>query len=230
MSVAQNKSGLYLCEGCGIGEAIDVGALEALARSEFKIAHCVRQPALCTDEAVAAMRQDVDSGSIDRLAVAACSPRVMSDRFRFDAVPLVRASLREHVAWSQAPGTEDTQMLACDQVRMSLAQLARTALPEPAPVADAARALLVVGGGISGLTAAREAAKSGYPVLLVERGEQLGGWAAQWSQRMPHLPPYRTAQPNDIGKLIDAVREDPRIKVMTGAQVAQPAGRRVAST
>jgi quinone-modifying oxidoreductase subunit QmoB len=148
----------------------------------------------------------------------------MSDRFCFDGVSVVRANLREQVAWSQAAGAEDTQMLASDQLRMALAQLSRTMLPEPAPVTDAARTLLVVGGGISGLTAALEGAKSGYPVLLVERSERLGGWAANWSRRMPHLPPYRDLGPNDIGKLVDAVRADGRIKVMTQARVCRTAG------
>jgi len=167
MTLAQNTSGLYLCEGCGIGEAVDTEALEKLARSEFKVAHCVRHAVLCSEEAVASMRRDLDDGTIDRLAVAACSPRMMTDRFCFDGIPLVRANLREHVAWSQPASDEDTQMLASDQVRMSLAQLSKTAAPQPAALGDAQRTILVVGGGVSGMTAALEAAKSGYAVVLV---------------------------------------------------------------
>ncbi len=222
--MAENVSGVYLCEGCGIGQTVDVAALEKVARTEFKIAHCVRHAALCSDAALASVRQDLAAGTMNRLVIAACSPRVMTDRFRFDGVPVVRANLREHVAWSQPPGTEDTLMLASDQLRMSLAQLSKTALPEPAPVADAARRLLVVGGGVSGLTAALEGAKSGYPVLLVERSDRLGGWAVNWSQRMPHLPPYREPRPNDIESLVAAVRADDRIQVMTQARVCRTAG------
>ena len=224
MTVAQNNSGLYLCEGCGIAEAVDTEALEKLARSEFKLTHCVRGAALCSEEAVASMRHDLAAGTIDRVAIAACSPRMMTDRFRFDGIPLVRANLREHVAWSQPARVEDTQMLASDQLRMCLAQLSKTAAPQPAPLTDAARTVLVVGGGVSGLTAALEAAKCGYPVVLVERSEQLGGWAAKWSQRMPHLPPYRDPRPNDMEKLIGAVRAEARIKVLTQARVCRTSG------
>ncbi|HYA65066.1 MAG TPA: FAD-dependent oxidoreductase, partial [Burkholderiaceae bacterium] len=99
-----------------------------------------------------------------------------------------------------------------------------TAAPQPQPVVDAARTLLVVGGGVSGLTAALEAAKSGYRVVLVERNEQLGGWATRWSQRMPHLPPYRDPQPNDIDKLVDAVRAQADIKILTQARVTRTGG------
>jgi len=118
MTAAQKSSGLYLCEGCGIGQAIDAEALERLARSEFKLTHCVRHASLCSEDALASMRRDLAAGTIDRLAVAACSPRMMTDRFHFDGIPVVRANLREHVAWSQPARTEDTQMLASDQVRM----------------------------------------------------------------------------------------------------------------
>lgn len=222
--MSANKSGLYLCEGCGIGGAVDAAALEKVARSELKVAHCVRHAALCSDEALEALRSDLAAGTVDRLVVAACSPRVMADRFRFDGVATVRANLREHVAWSQAPGAEDTRMLATDQVRMALAQLGKTALPAPAPVEDAARTVMVVGGGVSGLTAALEGARSGYPVLLVERGDALGGWAAQWSQRVPHLPPYREARPNDIGRLVDAVRAEPGVRVLVQSRVTRTSG------
>jgi len=224
MTATQASSGLYLCEGCAIGEAIDVAALEQVARSEFKVSHCVRHSALCSEEAVASIRRDLGEGRIDRVAVAACSPRMMTDRFRFDGIPMVRANLREHVAWSQSARAENTQMLASDQVRMALAQLTKMALAQPAVLPEVARAVLVVGAGVSGLTAALEAAKSGHPVVLVERGEQLGGWAARWSQRMPHLPPYREPRPNDVGRLIDAVRAEGRIKVLTQARVVRTSG------
>ena len=69
--------------------------------------------------------------------------------------------------------------------------------------------ILVVGGGHSGLTAARDAAKLGHDVLVVERAGELGGWSPKWSRRMPHRPPYRDPQPNDIEDLIAAVTNDP---------------------
>jgi quinone-modifying oxidoreductase subunit QmoB len=222
--VSDSKSGLYLCEGCGIGEAVDAGELERVARAEFKVAHCVRRAALCSEESIEAIRRDLASGTVDRVGIAACSPRVMAERFQFDATTVVRASLREHVAWSQAAGEENTQMLACDQVRMAVAQLSKSKLPEAARVEDVARTVLVVGGGVSGLTAALEAAKSGYPVLLVERSDRLGGWSALWSRRMPHLPPYREPRPNDLGRLIDAVRAEGRIRVMMQARVVSTSG------
>lgn len=222
--MAEKKPGVFICKGCGIGEAVDVAALEALPATEFKIAHCKSHAALCSDEGVALLRQDLESGAIDRMVIAACSPRVMADKFELGATPVVRANLREHVAWSQPGAAEDTQMLAADQLRMAITQLSRTEAPAPAIAQDHSKTVLVVGGGISGLTAAREASLAGYPVLLVEKSERLGGWASQWSARMPHRPPYRGVQANDIDALIAGVTADPQITIRTDALIIKTSG------
>jgi len=50
-------------------------------------------------------------------------------------------------------------------------------------------AILVVGGGISGLTAALEAAEVGNDVVLIEKGPSFGGRVAQLNQYFPKLCP-----------------------------------------
>ncbi len=171
------------------------------------------------------MRKDVEEGVVNRLVVGACSPRVMADKFRFDGVPVVRANLREQVAWSQPPHAEDTEMLAADAIRMAAAQLSKTEQPNAgrrSPIG--ARSILVVGAGVTGLTAALEAARSGYDVVLVEKSDALGGWSAKWSMRAPHAPPYRDMYANDIDKLIAAVKANSRIRIFTGSVVASTSG------
>ncbi|MFV2092986.1 MAG: NAD(P)-binding protein, partial [Hyphomicrobiales bacterium] len=74
------------------------------------------------------------------------------------------------------------------------------------------------------MTAALEAARTGYEVLLVEREDHLGGWAGTWSKTMPHLPPYRDPQANATGDLIAAVEADPAITVLTGSLVTKTGG------
>ena len=55
--------------------------------------------------------------------------------------------------------------------------------------APAGRSILVVGGGISGLTSALEAAEVGYEVFLIEKGPSLGGRVSQLKQYFPKLCP-----------------------------------------
>ena len=105
----------------------------------------------------------------------------------------MRANLREHVVWTQPPGSEDTAMLAADYLRMALAQTRKSKPPARYEEGPYSERVLVLGGGVAGLTAAREAALAGYDVLLVEHSDRLGGMARQWSKRMPYRPPYRAA-------------------------------------
>ena len=92
--MSEKKPGVYLCRGCGIGDAIDVSALEKVGKTEFRIGYCVVREALCAPETVAEMQTDIDAGTVNRIVVGACSPRVMADKFRFDGVAVVRANLR----------------------------------------------------------------------------------------------------------------------------------------
>ena len=220
----ERKTGVYLCEGCGIAEALSVDELEQVATTELKIPACKRHAAWCSEEGVAALAADVESGAVNQAIIAACSPRVMADRFSFAGAQVIRANLREQVVWTQPAGEEDTQALAADNLRMAVAQAGNLSPPEPHDAAGASQTLLVVGGGVTGLTAAHEAARTGLDVVLVEKTEALGGWARKWNKTIPHRPPYRDPQPNDIEDLIAAVWADPAITVLTGTLVTRTEG------
>jgi quinone-modifying oxidoreductase subunit QmoB len=220
----ERKPGVYLCGGCGIAEAISLDGLEKVATAEFKAPLCKRHDFLCGEAGVKMIADDVVAGTVNQVVIAACSPRVMADRFDFAGAQVVRANIREQVAWAHAAGDEDTQAVGNDNLRMALTQASKIAPPAPWVEGEFSKRVLVVGGGVAGLTAAREGAKAGYPVLLVERSDMLGGMARKLSKRMPHLPPYRDPQPNDIEDLIKAVEGDSRITVMTDTVVAKTSG------
>ena len=220
----ERKPGVYLCRGCGIGDAVSTDDLEQLATGDLKVPTCRQHDAFCSDEGVDVIAKDIQSGAVNQAIIAACSSRVMADRFQFNGTQVIRANLREQVVWSHPAGEEDTHMLAADQIRMGVAQAAKTTAPEPSAQGDFSRTILVVGGGTGGLNAALEAAKTGHDVVLAERSDKLGGWAAKWSKRMPHRPPYRDPQDNDIQGLISEVEGLGAITVMTNTIVTRTEG------
>ncbi len=222
--MSERKPGVYICKGCGIAEAVDCGALESLASGELKVPVCRQHDVLCSEDGVAVIAKDVANGTVNLPIIAACSQRVMADRFDFDGATTVRTNLREWVAWARPAGEEDTQMAAADQVRMGVAQASKTAPPESRIEEGLSTRIMVVGGGATGLSAALEAATAGHEVLLVEKSKELGGWSAKWSKRMPHRPPYRDPQDNDIAALVDKVQGDKAITVKTETTVAETSG------
>ena len=86
--------------------------------------------------------------------------------------------------------------------------------------APASGSILVVGGGISGLTTALEAAEVGYEVFLVERNPYLGGRVSQLKQYFPKLCPPTCGLEINFRR----IKDNPRIKVLTMAEVEKVDG------
>ncbi|MCU0573963.1 MAG: CoB--CoM heterodisulfide reductase iron-sulfur subunit A family protein [Syntrophobacteraceae bacterium] len=82
------------------------------------------------------------------------------------------------------------------------------------------QSILVVGGGMSGLTAAIEAAEAGHEVYLVERNPYLGGRVAQLHQYFPKLcPPYCGLEIN-----FRRMKNSPKLRFFTMAEVESVSG------
>ncbi len=115
--------------------------------------------------------------------------------------------------------------MAEDYLRMYIAKVQKMELPEPFQPEEAIdKTILVVGGGITGMTAALGAAKAGYEVRLVEKADKLGGWLAKQHKSVPTEPPYRELEDTGVEALIAEVEANPRIKVYTSAATERLSG------
>jgi quinone-modifying oxidoreductase subunit QmoB len=218
------RVGVFLCTGCDIGASLKIDGLEGLAKSSGA-AQFAAHPCLCAPEGVATVRAAVDGGTVNGLVIAACSARHKQQEFRFDPtkVAVERVSLREQVTWTHPPGHEDTQMLAEDMLRMGIVRATKMQLAKPL-TESIEQTVLVVGGGLAGLTTARAAAGMGHSVVLVEKAAELGGHLAGVREVVPETPPYDRLQPNPIPELVRAVRENKQIRVLTGTRILTISG------
>ncbi len=221
----EKKMGVYICSGCGLGDALDLEALAEVASSEYSVPVCKQHSFLCSPEGRELIQTDFDKGDIDTAVIAACSSRVMTDVFNFSLDKVVeRVNLREQVIWSHPANDEDTQMMAQDFLRMGIVKATETLPPVPFEAENLSKRVLVVGGGLAGITAAREAAKAGYETVLVEKSDQLGGYLKDVFKLPPSQPPYEELQSFDLDALVGELSSQPGVKVYTGAQVSQISG------
>jgi quinone-modifying oxidoreductase subunit QmoB len=219
------KLGVYICSGCSIGESLDLEALHKVATDEYKAPICKQHNFLCDKEGVDLIKKDIKEEGINTIIIAACSPRVNYDVFRFgDEVLLERVNLREHVVWCQEPKNEDTQMLGEDYLRMGIVKAEKSDIPEPFLAEELVSSVLVIGGGISGMTTALQTAVAGSDVILVEQAQELGGWAKRMHAQFPKEQPFVELMPTGISELEKEVQSHERINVFTSAEIDKISG------
>lgn len=225
--MADNKFAAYLCAGCGLGDTLNIDGMEKIAKKEGKMQLVRRHDFLCSAAGVQTIRDDIEKEGISHVMIAACSRRAKTEAFHFPGIAMARANLREGVIWIVAQGAahdEVRQEMADDYLRMGCAELKKMKVPLGNPDRGANKRILVVGAGMSGLTAAIEAAETGYEVLLVEKENVLGGWAAKLWKRVPFREPYSEPQATGVAELIARVLTHPKISVHLGSTLAETAG------
>ncbi len=216
----EKKLCVYICTGCGIGDNLDIEALKKIA--EEQNIECRVHESLCSKAGVELIKNDINAG-FNTLVIAACSPRVNWDVFNFDGCIVERVNLREGVVWSHDPG-EETQALAEDYLRMGIVKAQKTEIPEPY-IEETSKTIMVVGGGVTGMTAAIEAAEAGYDVVLVEKEAELGGWAAKFYKLTSFEKPFNSiVDTSVIQEMINKVESNPKIKVYKSTKIQSISG------
>ncbi len=224
-TAVEPKLGTYICTGCGLGDALDIEALEKIANGDPRSALCKTHPFLCSEEGVQGIRDDIASEGLSHVVIAACSGRVNQDVFAFGKeIVLDRVNLREQVAWSQPPKNEDTDAMAQDYLRMGLVRSSKTTIPEPPVQQEVYEDLLVIGAGAAGMQAAIEAAKAGKKVYLVEKEAELGGYMRRLHRQLPQRQPYTSLAEPDLARKQAEIKAQPNIEVLTSSEVVKISG------
>ncbi len=218
------KLGVYICGGCDIGANIDVDALAEFAangKHSAVVTVAKSNPVLCSPEGKAMIEADIAENELDGVVCCACTPRAKWDVFKFgEKVQVERVSVREQAIWSyqedpKFPG--QMEIIAKDYMNMGITKLANSVMPAP-ELPDAYKAVLVVGGGYTGLKAAQNAAALGYSVVLVEKEDALGGKAAGMYKSFPLGAPFGDREQEiNLGEVIAEVEGNDKIQVITGA-------------
>ena len=221
------KIGAYICNGCGLGERLDSNQLETTATRDGKAALCKQHDFLCSEAGVKLIQDDIDNEGVNHVVIAACSRRAKTEAFNFENVALSRANLREGVIWVR-PDTDEmqetTQEMADDYIRMACAEAKYMKIPQPSGEQSVNRNILIAGGGVSGMTAALEASKAGYPCTIVEKSGALGGATAQLYKKIPTKAPYTDPEDTGVDEMIAAVEADSNITVHLNSTLTNTAG------
>ncbi len=220
------KVGVFACHcGANIGRVVDIPSLVEYSKTLGHVAHAEEGLFICSTDAAAQIATTIREKGLNRVVVAACTPRTHEPLFRdtlreggINQYFFDMANIREHCSWVHSKQKEEATKKAKDIVRMSVA---RTIGLEPLeefqlPVNKAA---LVVGGGIAGMTSALGLASQGFEVHLVEREKHLGGIARRLQTTLDGLDVQ-----SYLSSLIRQIYKHPLVQVAHEATITDVSG------
>jgi heterodisulfide reductase subunit A len=188
------KIGVYVCHcGINIGGVIDVPALEEYAATLPNVVESTEYKYFCSDPGQEMIQKDIKEKGINRVVVAACSPRLHEPTFRrcvkeagLNPFLFEFANIREHDSWVHMDQPEAATEKAKDLIRMAVAK-ARLLEPLEAETVSVTDTALVIGGGVAGIQSALDLADMGFKTYLVEKNPTIGGRMAQLDKTFPTL-------------------------------------------
>jgi heterodisulfide reductase subunit A len=176
------RIGVFVCHcGINISSVVDVAAVSANAGTLPDVVFSQANLFTCSQDTINQMIKIIKEQKLNRVVVASCSPRTHEPLFQetlrdagLNQFLFEMANIRDQDSWVHQKEPAKATAKAMDLVRMAVARVrGEGALPyNTVPVTKSA---LVIGGGVSGMTSALTFAEQGYPVILIEQSDMLGG-------------------------------------------------------
>ncbi len=176
------RIGVFVCHcGTNIAGVVNVPAVVDYARTLPNVVYAENNLYTCSNDTQQRIKEKIAEHGLNRVVVASCTPRTHEPLFRntlretgLNPYLFEMANIRDQCSWVHMHEPGKATEKSKDLVRMAVAKarLLRTLSRRSVPVQKSA---LVIGGGLSGMTAALTLADQGFDAHLVERDSQLGG-------------------------------------------------------
>jgi len=221
------KVGVYVCHcGLNIAGVVDVEKVVEHAESLPDVAIAKHYAYMCSETGQSMIQEDIKKHNLDRIVVAACSPRMHEETFRktvaearLNPYLLEVVNLREQCSWPHSDEPENATEKARELVTMGVARVKFLEPLEKRRI-SVEKNVLVVGGGIAGIQASLDLADAGFKVCLVEKAPSIGGRMAQLDKTFPTLDCSACIL---TPKMVD-VAKHPNIELLTNTEVTCVSG------
>ena len=220
------RIGVFVCNcGINIGGVADVPAIAKYAKGLPNVTYVEENLFTCSQDTQDKMMAVVKEQKLNRVVVAACTPRTHEPLFQetirnagLNSYLFEMANIRNQCTWVHSKDKKSATAKSKDLVRMAVA---RASLLDPIKDISVGvdKSALVIGGGAAGMTAAISLAEQGFPTTIVEKSDTLGGAARDlhhtWNGQ--DVQAYLA----DLARKID---QNSQIDVLTGSEVVAASG------
>jgi heterodisulfide reductase subunit A len=189
------KIGIFVCEcGGNIGDVVDVKTVVDIVKNWEGVVVAKYHKYLCSKPAQEMILEAIKKQNLEKVVVASCTPRMHLATFQsvleqagLNSYMLEFVNIREQDSWIHGPhASAEATKKAISLIRGGYE---RSLELEPLETISekGSREILIIGGGIAGITAALELGYLGFKVHLVERRPSIGGNMAKLTKVFPTL-------------------------------------------
>jgi heterodisulfide reductase subunit A len=226
ISCQEPRIGIFICDcGLNIGAIVDTGDLAEFGMTLPQVAVSMVVGHGCSKSAMDNIRKTIVDEKLNRVVIGGCSPRTHEAKFQdllkkagLNKYLVEIANIRDQNTWVHADDPAAARQKARYLIRMAVSSVkrARPLMEHSLPMN---KNILVVGGGVTGMSSALSLADQGFKVYLVERASRLGGLAGNIR---------KTIEGRDVSAfmetLIQRTRRHPGIEVLFNAIIVDHTG------
>jgi heterodisulfide reductase subunit A len=174
--------GVFVCScGVNIAGTVDVDKVVEYAAQLPHVAYAENNLFSCSVDAQESIIQKIEDFNLNRVVIAACTPRTHEHMFqetlkkaRLNGFMVEMANIRNQNSWVHQQDAVSATRKAKDQVRMAVAKVAYN-YPLQQERINVVKKVLIVGGGVVGMTSALTLSGLGIESVLIEKSDLLGG-------------------------------------------------------
>ena len=218
--------GVFVCHcGINIGGVVNVPEVVEYAKTLPNVVYAESNLYTCSEDTQKRIVETIKQHDLNRVVVASCTPRTHEPLFRetlreagLNIYLFEMANIRDQCSWVHMHEPQEATEKAKDLVRSTVAK-ASLLKPLRKPMIDVTPAGLVIGGGLSGMTAAVELARQGFEVHLVEKDKELGGHLRHIRYVLGSEDPQKK-----LRSIIKEVLENDKVHVYLNTEVSDVEG------
>ncbi|SMC65619.1 heterodisulfide reductase subunit A [Desulfocicer vacuolatum DSM 3385] len=174
--------GVFVCAcGINISNVVDVNAVANYAKTLPHVVYVENNLFTCSADTQELIAEKIKKNNLNRVVIAACTPRTHEPLFQetlkeasLNGFMVEMANIRNQNAWVHQSDPEKATQKAMDQVRMAVAKITFSS-PLSQGKLKVNQRVLIIGGGVSGMTSALSMADQGFDTLILEKTDTLGG-------------------------------------------------------
>ncbi|MDD9301129.1 MAG: CoB--CoM heterodisulfide reductase iron-sulfur subunit A family protein [Desulfobacter sp.] len=220
------RIGVFVCDcGSNIAGHLDCSDVAEYAKTLPHVVYVKENLYTCSESGIVEIKKAITQENLNRVLVASCSPRTHQPLFSSSCAEaglnpylFEMVNIRDQCSWVHMGKRDEATSKAKDLIKMGVAKAAGLE-PQEEIQSSLIRKILVIGGGIAGLSAAQALSDMDLDVILVEKTNHFGGLL----QSVNILDTGETAK-DFLSRVIADVESRANITCHPGAQVKETGG------